>query len=347
MKRFLWLRSGLWVIGSIALSLGVLIVASLLAGAGPGQTLEAFWEGALGSPYALSETLVKFCPLALTGLAIAIAFRSGVWNIGAEGQLLIGALATVAVGLKGPVFPPLLEIPWLLLVGTFAGLVWAFPPALLRVYRGVPEVIATILLNFVALHLVSWAVSPPTGPLREASGRYPQSDLLPPSAWLPRLIPPSRLHLGVFLAFGLALFVHFLLFHTVFGYRLRAVGLNPRSARYAGIPVPRILLGSFLLSGALAGLAGSVQVLGITYRLYPDFSAGWGYTAIAVALLGGLRAEGTLVSALFMGMLEASAGSLQRNANVPSVVVQIIQGLIILLVSVQRFRPSEGEGGGS
>jgi simple sugar transport system permease protein len=263
----------------------------------------------------------------LTGLAVTLAFRSGVWNIGAEGQLLVGALAATACAgaAGGAPFP--IALVAALGAAAAAGAAWATVAALLRVTRNVSEVIATIMLNFVALRLVGWAVH---GPLMEAAGRYPQTDAVPTAALLP--LVAGRLHAGIVLALALALAVWLVLFRTALGFRWRVVGENPRAAEVAGLRPARAVVGAMAASGALAGLAGAIEVLGVTGRLFEQFSGGQGYTAIAVALLARLHPAGVVLAALFFGALAAGAGSMQRVAGVSAVLVAVVQGTTILAI---------------
>ena len=217
-------------------------------------------------------------PFILTGLAVALAFRPGVWNIGAEGQLYAGALAGTWVGLGVTGVPGPLHVALLLIASALGGALWAAGPALLRVRLGVGEVITTLLLNFVAVYLVSWAVR---GPLQEKRGVFPQSDTIAAGARLPTFWDGTRLHWGFALAVLLALLLWWALGHTVIGFRLRAVGASPSAARVSGrIRVGPVTLGAFLASGALVGLAGGVEVAGVTYALYEGLSPGHGYTAM-------------------------------------------------------------------
>jgi simple sugar transport system permease protein len=306
-------------------AIGVSAVVIAAAGADPATALGALAAGAFGDRYALADTLRKTCPLLLCGLAVALAFRAGVWNIGAEGQLLMGALAATAVGNAAGPLPWPLPLVLALAGGVAAGAAWGTIPALLRVRRNVSEVIGTIMLNFVAARLVGWAVH---GPLRERSGAYPQSDALPPSAMLPTLA--DGVHLGVVLALVLAAVAWLVLFRTPLGFRWRTAGANPTAARVAGFRPARQVLTVMATSGGLAGLAGAVEVLGVTGRLYEQFSGGQGYTAIAVALLARLHPLGVVIAAWFFGALAAGAGAMQRTADVSSVLVAIVQAATIL-----------------
>lgn len=295
------------------------------------DALAAFWDGAFGSAFALwSATFVRATPLLLVGLAVALAFRAGILNIGAEGQLLAGAAAATALALALPGLPRPAVIGGMVVVGAAAGAAWAGIAALLRRRFGVLEVISTIMLNFVALHLVSWLVR---GPLQEPTGIYPQSATLAATGRWPLLLSGQRVHLGFVLGVVLAGLVWWLLSRTAAGFRVRAVGAGERAAvSTGGVDAGRTMAGAFLASGALAGIAGASEVGGVTWALYEGISPGYGYTAIAVALLARLDARWVVVSALFFGALEAGAAAMQRDAGIPSVVVQVAVGLVILAV---------------
>jgi simple sugar transport system permease protein len=306
---------------ALALSVGVLIAAR----ADPVLALGALVRGAVGDRFALADTLIKTCPLVLTGLAVAIAFRTGVWNIGADGQLLMGALAATAAGGMVGALPRPIALAIVLTSGVVAGALWGGIAAVLKVRRGVSEVIATIMLNFVAARLVGFAVH---GPLMEAGGRYPQSDALPASAHL--AATSDGLHVGIAIAAGLVPLVWLVLQRTTLGFRWRATGDNPEATRVAGLDPARAVTIALLASGGLAGLAGAIEVAGVTGRLFEQFSGGQGYTAIAVALLARLDPVGVAFSALFFGALAAGSGAMQRVAGVSAVFVAVIQATAIL-----------------
>ena len=295
------------------------------------DALLALWQGAFGSAYAvLSATLVRTTPLLLLGLSVATAFRAGILNIGAEGQLLAGAMAAAAVGLASTEWPSAVAVAAMILAGIVAGAGWAFIAAALRRWFGVLEVISTIMLNFLALHLVSWLVR---GPLQEPTRTNPQSATLPDVAHWPTLIPGHRLHLGFLLGLLLALALWVMWRHTAVGFRLRVVGMGARAAASAGqVAVDHTVMGAFLLSGAIAGLAGASEIGGVTWGLYDGISPGYGYTAIAVALLARLDPRAVVPSAVFFGALEAGAAAMQRDAGVPSVVVQVVVAVVVLAV---------------
>jgi len=310
-------------------AIALVLLAALLAAGGydVAEALGALWRGSVGSSYAFfSATMVRAVPLMLAGLAVALAFRAGVWNIGAEGQLLAGATAAigvVALPLPGPV-----RLTLALIAAAVAGAAWATPAALLR-RRGVLEVISTIMLNFIALNLVGYLVR---GPLQEPTHAYPQSATIPDVARLPR-VPGTRLHLGVAIAIVAALLLSIVMRRSAWGFRVRAVGANPRAAASAGlVDVAHTALGAFLVSGALAGLAGGIEATGVTYALYEGLSPGYGYTAIAVALLARLDPLLVIPSALLFGGLEAGATAMQRDASVPASFVTVIEGALVLLV---------------
>lgn len=331
----------------LGVALAILSLLLVATGHPVGQSLAALWQGAFGSWYALtSATLVRAVPLGLAGLAVSLAFRCGLLNVGAEGQLLVGAVAATAVAAPLTTVAPAVAVPLLLAAGALAGGLWAAIAALLRLRFGVLEVISTIMLNFVAQYLTGWLVR---GPLQEPTRVNPQSAALPEALHLPVLLEGTRLHAGVPLLVAVAGVVWWWLSNTASGFRVRAVGMNPFAAASAGgIAVPRTILLAFVGSGLLAGLAGSVEYTGVTFALYENFSPGYGYTAIAVALLARLHPLGVLGTALLFGALEAGANAMQRDAGVPSVVVSVVEAtLILLVVSADRLQArtrAEAEG---
>jgi ABC-type uncharacterized transport system permease subunit len=322
---------GRWRASLLAL-LGALLLLALglaVAGYDVGLAFGALARGAFGSPYAFfSQTLLRATPLILLGLAVAFAFRSGALNIGAEGQFYAGAIAATWAGVHAGGLPTLLAVGWVLSVGCVAGAAWGAVPAWLRARFGVLEVISTLLLNFVAEALVSWMV---TGPMQEARRAYPQSDPIAEVARLPLLT--GRLHLGFLLALLLAAALWYFFARTRLGFEFRAAGAGPKAAATIGqIPVTRRLAQALLVSGGIAGVAGAVEVSGVSYALFQSLSPGYGFTAIAVALLARLDPRAVVVSGILFGALEAGAAGMQRDAGVPSVVVYVVEAVVIIAV---------------
>lgn len=317
---------------AVIIGLGLLALGLAAAGFAPGAALGAMWGGAFGSPYAIwSATLLRSVPLITIGLGMALAFKAGALNIGAEGQFYAGAIAAAALGLHLQDLPAVAAIPVVLMGGAIAGMAWTIVPGWLRVRFGVLEAISTLLLNFVATSLVSLMVN---GPLQEARRAYPQSDPIAPTARLP-LLPGTRLHVGVFVTLALAAALWVVFHRTRLGFALKAVGLNPRAAELIGRLSPeRTLLGALLGSGALAGLAGAMEVSGVSYALFQNLSPGYGFTAIAVALLARLDPLGVIASGVLFGALEAGAAAMQRDVGVPSVTVYVVEAVVIIVVLV-------------
>ena len=276
----------------------------------------------------LTDSLVRATPLIIAGLAVALAFRGGVFNIGAEGQLLVGAIAATAVSLAGAATLGRAVVPVALVGSALAGAMWAGIAAELRRRFHVLEIISTIMLNFIAIHFVSFLVR---GPLQEPTRVYPQTEALSAVARLPVLIPGTRLHLGFVLAITFALLLSWTFKRTAIGFRIRATGASPLAAHIAGkINISRTSFLVFVFSGALAGVAGGIEVTGVTFALYENLSPGYGYTAIAVALIAGLNPLGVIASGIFFGVLETGAIALQREFAVPSSIASVIEAAFIL-----------------
>jgi general nucleoside transport system permease protein len=294
----------------------LLSLSALLFGRSPLELLGILINGSVGSRFAIDGTLLKSVPLLLTGLSVALAFRAGVWNIGGEGQFIVGAIAAIMASRFGLVAA--------LLASMLAGALWASIATAMRLWRNAPEVLTTILLNFTAIHLLGWSVN---GPLQERGAQYPQTDTA--AVALPQL---GDVHVGLLLAIAASIAAWFLLYRTAEGLRLRATGFNARAAKWAGIDVDRQLVRAMAMSGALAGLAGGIELLGVTHRLFERFAAGYGYSGIAVALLAQLHPLATIASAIFFGALSTGAGELQRSANISSNVAIFGQALVILVL---------------
>ncbi len=315
---------------ALALALTVLIASllALLAGANPFATLGLILDGAVGSKFALLETLNRATPLIFTGLAVAVAFRAKLWNIGAEAQLYAGAVVTVLLGTGALPLPSLLLIPVIALAAMLAGALVLLGPVLLKTRAGVDEVVTTLLLNFITLLFVSLLLE---GPLKDPMGMgWPKSAALDKAARLPRIVEGLRLHWGFGLALLSALAVWVIQTRTTLGYEIRAVGQNATAARFAGIPVNRVLVKTALLSGGLAALAGFSEVAGLKGNLTLDLSPGFGYTGIIVAMLALLNPLGVVVSAIFVAGVFVGADSMSRAAGVPTYIADILLATALL-----------------
>jgi simple sugar transport system permease protein len=314
-----------------AIAIAVALVALVLAvlGTSPILVAGALADGAFGNWIATVDTLVKATPLVFCGVAVAIAFAGSLWNIGADGQLTAGALAAGALGPLTGRWPRPLATLALLTVGVTGGAVWGGLAGWLRARRDVSEIISTIMLNFVALQTLSWAVH---GPLMEPAHDFPKSAPIASGAELTLYWAPSRLNCGMLLAVVIAASAYILLFHTTVGFELRATGRNSRAAVYGGIRVSRLTIWTMVLSGAIAGLGGAVQIAAITHRLYENLSPGWGYEAIAVALVARLNPLAIVPAAILFGALDNGAQAMQRSAGISPVLVQVIQALVIMIL---------------
>jgi simple sugar transport system permease protein len=319
-----------------ALVIGAIII--MLTGSSFTQMLEAYGallKGSVGSLRAISATLTEATPLILTGLAVAVAFRAGLFNIGGEGQLLIGGMSAVLVGFSFTTLPWFIHLPLAVVAGIIGGAAWGFIPGFLKAKTGAHEVIVTIMLNYIAYRLVDYLLK---SSLFQREGRNdPISKSVEESAQLPALLgwldPAMKVHLGLFLAIAAAFFVWWVLFRTNTGFEFRAVGANPSAARYAGMSVTKVYILVMMLAGALAGLAGAGQVLGVLDRASPGFNAGLGFDGIAVALLGRSNPFGVVLAALLFGGLNAGGQYMQANADVGIDLISVIQALIIIFVA--------------
>jgi simple sugar transport system permease protein len=340
-----------------ALAVGAVML--ILLGANPLDAYGALWEGAFGSRNALADTVVKATPLLLVAVGICIAFRGGVINIGGEGQLVVGALSATLIGLSFPEASGWLVIPAALVAGFLAGAVWGGIPGLLKAYFNVNEILSTIMMNQIAVQGMNFLLRDAMiDPVQlEAASRIPQTARLAQAFDLPRLVP-TRLHLGAGLAVLAAILVFIFLWRTTIGYRIRAVGLNPVAARYAGIRVPHYIVLALLLSGAFAGLAGAVNVYGVHHRMFTDgsatgFTGSAGFNGIVTALFGQLHPLGAIPASFLFGALLVGANTLQRAVQVPSALITALNGLVVVFVvsteiwrrrrAKQRQREAMGE----
>ena len=329
-----------------ALLATVFIASALagLAGGNPLATLGLILKGAAGSKFALLETLNRATPLIFTGLAIAVAFRAKLWNIGAEAQLYAGAVVTVILGTSALSGMGGFAVPFVALGALVAGALVLLGPVMLKTRLGVDEVVTTLLLNFIMLLLVSYLLE---GPMKDPAGMgWPKSAPLDRALRLPRIVEGLRLHWGFGLALIAAAAVWFVQNRTTLGYEMRAVGLNPQAARFAGIPVNVVLVKTALLSGGLAALAGFSEVAGLKGHLSLDLSPGFGYTGIIVAMLALLHPLGVVITAIFVAGIFVGADSMSRAADVPTYIADMLLAtallLMVLAIGLTKFRVVRG-----
>ena len=324
-------------VGAIAFTMLVSALLVLWAGAPVARTYGLLLQGGFGSVFALSETFTRAIPLILTGLAATVAFKARLFNIGAEGQLYAGALAAVAVGgLHGGTgfdqLPPALLFVLMLLAAALAGALLLLGPALMKARLGVDEVVTTLLMNFIVLLLVSMMLD---GPMKDPGAMgWPQSVALIGELELSKLVPQTRVHTGLLGALALAVAVWALLKYTVLGFDIRAVGANARAAAFAGVPVTRTVVLVAMLSGALAGLAGAVEVAGRTSYVTLDMSPGYGYSGIVIAMLAGLHPLGVVLASVFVAGVLVGADSMSRAIGVPTYIADVIVAASLLSVLV-------------
>ena len=333
-------RSTLPPVLAIAATVIVASLLAMLAGANPFAVLGLILKGAAGSKFAVLETLNRATPLIFTGLAVAVAFRARLWNIGAEAQLYAGALMTVVLGTGALPWSATALLPTLVLVSMLAGAAVLLVPALLKVRFGVDEVVTTLLFNFIFLLFISLLLE---GPLKDPMGMgWPKSERLIAEARLPRIVEGLRLHWGFALALIAAALVWVIQRRTTLGYEMRAVGLNREAARFAGIPVNAVLIKTAVLSGGLAALAGFSEVAGVKGSLTLDLSPGFGYTGIIVAMLALLNPLGVISAALFVAGIFVGADSMSRAVGVPTYLADIMLAtallLMVLAILLTRFR---------
>lgn len=313
----------------VLLALGAGMIPLLVTGNNPVIAYIALFQGAFGSKYGITETLVKAIPLILCGLAVSLPFQARFWNIGAEGQLYLGAMIATWVALTFTRSPAFILLPFVILSGFLAGALWGLIPAFLKVRFQVNEIILTLMMNYIAINGSNYLVY---GPLKDPKGfNFPVTAIFPEAAWLPRL-PGTRLHAGIILAVAMVIIIYFILAKTRLGYEIKVVGANPQAALYGGIYVEKIILIVIFLGGGMAGLAGVGEVSGLQHRLRVDVSPGYGYTAIPVALLGKGHPVGVVFAALLFSALFVGGSNMQQITKVPVALVSIIQALVVLFV---------------
>ncbi len=315
-----------------------------LSDANPWDAYTALFRGAFGSDAAIGRTLEKATPLILGGLAVAFAFKAGLFNIGGQGQLLMGAIIAGYVGFAVTGLPFIIHMPLALLIGSLTGALFASIAGALRTYTGAHEVITTIMLNFVAINITDYLAD---GPWKD-TGIVARTPAIAESAAIPVW---GTLPAGFFIAAIMAFATWYLLFHTTLGYEIRTVGLNPNAAHYAGIKVARTIILTMALSGFLAGMGGAIETLGVVGRYQPGFNTGLGFDGITIALLARTNPLGVIPAALLVGAMQAGSSQMQFDANVPSQIIDVIQALILFFVSADMIvrwiiRTRADEGGG-
>jgi simple sugar transport system permease protein len=322
-----------------ALALGAVIM--LLSGDDPVKAYQGLFAGAFGSARGWATTVRKMTPLILTGLSVTVAFKAGLFNIGASGQFLIGTICAVAVGINFEGLPSVIHLPLALLAGILGGMFWGAIPGLLKVSTGAHEVIITIMLNYVASLFAGWTVyaggtqGQTPGPLWDpTAGAVSETPDVLASAQLPYIFgPPYRVHWGVVLALLVALLIWWLLYKTIIGFEIRTVGQNPKAAKYAGIRVNWTIVLTIMIAGGLAGLAGAIELLGVNHKFAPEFTGGAGFDGITVALLGQTHPFGVVLAAFMFGALDAGAARMQFDSGVSADIIQVIQALVLAFVA--------------
>ncbi len=325
--RYFYMLRPVWAI-LMALLVGSGLI--LLAGVSPISAYYELFKGAFFDYWGLAGTLVKTSPILLAGLAVILPLRAGLLNIGVEGQIYMGGLFSAMAALLLPEMPIPLHIIICVLAGAFGGGFWGLIPGYLKAYYGMNEVILTILMNFIAINIVSYVAG---GPMMQEGAPYPYSEEIREGLWLPWIMPGTDAHAGVVIGVCLAVIMYFVLRFTTVGFALDTIGKNATAAQYAGIPVKPYIVGVMFVAGALGGLAGTFEVLGLKYRLYHHFSPGYGFDGIIVAFLATLNPILAPLSAFFLSGLKAGALVMQRAVGLESTVIEAIQGLVIIFVA--------------
>jgi ABC-type uncharacterized transport system permease subunit len=315
---------------ALAIAIGAVVLAA--TGHEPLAVYQLMIEEAFGGERRIAATLTAATPLLLTGLAAAVAFRTGIFNVGAEGCFYLGGMAAAVVGYASPNWPSALLIPLALAASALVGGAWLIGPGLLRARLGVDEVVTTLMLNFIAVDLTSWLVN---GPLLARGSANSATPLIVSNAELPRLLPPSTLHLGFVLSLALVAVYGLWSRFTVEGFRSRLVGLSARFSRAVGINPLSMFVGVMIASGVIGGLAGGIHVLGLVHRFVAGFSPGYGFTGVAIALLARNSAFGVALASILFGALSSAGANIQLFSNVPLEIVEILQGSVMIFAVAQ------------
>ena len=317
----------------IGIFLGLLAGAGLIAlsGVNPLTAYAAMLSGAVGSPQSIANVLVRASPLLLCGVGVAIGIKAGLWNVGAEGYMYAGAIGAGLVGIAPLPLPPVVHITLAILAGALVGGLWALLPGYLRAYRGVNEVVTTIMMNYVAIFFTSWMVHEPQ-PMAEPGAFFPMSRILAPTARLPILMPGTSLHPGFIIGIAACILFYLILRFTPFGFRTRMLGANPEASRYAGVNVKRQILFVLLIGGLMGGMAGAFEVMGLKMRVYQDFVAGVGFEGVAVALLAAGNPLGVIASALFFSAVKTGGAAMSVATGVGGPMTVVIEALCVIFV---------------
>jgi len=319
---------------SITIGVAVLIFSFYMCGINVMSAIQTLYFGAIGTYNSISETLLLASILALISYGLTISFTANVWNIGAEGQYMMGAIASTVLSLTFKNLPGYILIPLSLVIGILAGLLWALLPGVLLVKYSVNEVLTTLMMNYIAQYILSWLV---TGPLQDRTSLFPESPYIPSQAHLPRIIALYRInYISLILLIALAPLIYIIISKTYFGMSLRILGSSRRVAKYAGLNVEKLIISSLLISGALSGLAGAIEILGIQYRLRPGIVQGYGYTGIVITLVGNMHPYGCLLASIFIASLMNGISQVCQLYQLPIGLTQILQSIfLITFVSVK------------
>jgi len=329
-----FLKNGVPTILALAIAFAVGAIFMLVAEVDPLFAYSRMFFGTLGSTYYISETLVRMLPLLLGALGVALAFRAGFWNIGMEGQILLGLVGATFAGFYFTNLPPILHVMVVLIFGAAAGAFWAFIPTVLKLKLKINEILTTLLFNFIAYWIADYVIHIAWYNTKVST---PQTWSLLPSARLPALIPDTRLSVGFILAIILAVLIYILITRSTFGYKIRAVGINPKAARTVGMNISMMILAVGIISGALGGLAGAIEVSGVHYFMRVRITEYFGYISIGVATLASLNPLWIIFSSLFFGILLSGSEVMTRATGLPYIFIDVIVGVIILVVLLREF----------
>lgn len=339
--------SGARPLAGIVLGLAAGAVLIALSGVNPAVAYAAMLKGAFGNQYSIANLLVRASPLLLAGVGVAIGIKAGLWNVGADGYMYIGALGAGAVGMLPLPLPPILHVSLAILSGAACAGAWSLLPAYLRAYRGVNEVVTTIMMNYVAQYLVSWMVHDPQ-PMAEPGSFFPMSKILAPTARLPLLLRGTSLHPGFIIGIAACVLFYLAIRFTPFGFRTRMLGANPEAARYAGVNVRRQILVVLLIGGMMGGMAGACEVMGLKMRVYQDFVSGVGFEGVAVALLAGGSPLGVIASTIFFSAVKTGGAAMSVATGVGGSMTVVIEALCVIFtiaVGYGAVRRRERAGG--